>query len=92
MTTSISSPVLDDRDYCRKALPLVSRTFAINIEFLKMGPENLYWAVLCGYLFCRMIDTVEDSSILSFEEKVSLLEEWNTFFPDSENILEKQKS
>lgn len=70
-----------DLEYCETILPLVSRTFAINIRFLRNGPQALYQAVLCGYLFCRIIDTIEDSSVLSFEEKIRLLDLWQSFFP-----------
>lgn len=71
----------NDLDYCEKILLRVSRTFAINIQSLKTGPQALYQAVLCGYLFCRIIDTIEDSSALSFEEKIRLLGLWQSFFP-----------
>jgi len=53
--------------YCEKMLPLVSRTFALNISQLK---GTLYQAVLIGYLLFRMADTIEDAQGLSEEEKV----------------------
>lgn len=59
-------------------LPEVSRTFAINISFLS---GDLYRAVLCCYLFCRIIDTIEDSSKLSYDEKIRAFDIWNEFFP-----------
>ena len=90
MKTADLTKCRTDLDYCEMILPLVSRTFAINIRFLKGGPDALYQAVLCGYLFCRIIDTIEDSSRLSFEEKIRLLDLWQGFFPfkgDWENSL-----
>lgn len=81
MRTADLTKCESDLEYCETILPLVSRTFAINIAFLKSGPEALYQAVLCGYLFCRIIDTIEDSSVLSFEEKIRLLNLWQSFFP-----------
>lgn len=85
MKTADLTKCTNDLDYCETILPLVSRTFAINIGFLKTGPSALYQAVLCGYLFCRIIDTIEDSSVLSFEEKIRLLELWQSFFPFRED-------
>ena len=63
--------------FCRRILPKVSRTFAINIEILK---GDLYKSVLCGYLFCRIIDTVEDSYSLTLDEQERLLDEMAYFF------------
>lgn len=51
------------REYCRATLPRVSRTFAINISFLR---GRLYDSILCAYLFCRIADTVEDTG---FEDR-----------------------
>jgi farnesyl-diphosphate farnesyltransferase len=59
-------------------LPRVSRTFALNIRLLG-GP--LGEAVLLGYLFCRIADTVEDSPHLDPRAKVRLLEEYSKLFP-----------
>jgi farnesyl-diphosphate farnesyltransferase len=47
-----------DRDYCRAALPLVSRTFALNTRLLT---GTLGEAVRAGYLLCRAADALEDS-------------------------------
>src|SRR5262249_14238872 len=44
--------------YCRRTLPLVSRTFAVNIRVL--GGEMAEW-VRVGYLLCRAADTLEDA-------------------------------
>ncbi len=48
----------DDRAYCRQVLPLVSRTFALNIRLL--GGE-MQEAVRVAYLLCRAADAVEDT-------------------------------
>lgn len=48
----------DDRAYTRAVLPVVSRTFAINIRLL-VGPMGE--AVRVGYLLCRAADALEDS-------------------------------
>jgi farnesyl-diphosphate farnesyltransferase len=52
------SGLRDDRAYTRAVLPVVSRTFAINIRLL-VGP--LGEAVRVGYLLCRAADALEDS-------------------------------
>jgi farnesyl-diphosphate farnesyltransferase len=64
-------------DFCRKILPQVSRTFAINIAVLT---GNLHKAILVAYLFCRIADTVEDSEQLAPELRGSLLEEYIGIF------------
>lgn len=46
------------REYCRRVLPLVSRTFAINIELLD---DRMRDAVRVAYLLCRAADALEDS-------------------------------
>ncbi len=47
----------DDWVYCREALVAVSRTFSKPIQML---PAELERAVTCGYLLCRIADTIED--------------------------------
>ena len=64
-------------EYCEKMLPLVSRTFALNIQRLT---GTLYQAVLIGYLLFRMADTLEDSPALSEEEKIAGLTSFAQFF------------
>ena len=64
-------------DYCASMLPLVSRTFALNIARLK-GP--LYQAVLIGYLLFRMADTLEDHPAFTEEEKIVALEGFSKLF------------
>ena len=56
LTTDAASE--DDRVYCRRVLPLVSRTFALNIRLL--GGE-MQEAVRVAYLLCRAADAVEDT-------------------------------
>lgn len=73
--------------YCELILPKVSRTFAINIRVLE---DELYLAVLVAYLFCRLVDTVEDSATLSQDAQVKLLENYTNMFsgdePDDDDI------
>ena len=57
-------------EYCQRALPLVSRTFAINIGVLR---GDLHRSMLLVYLTCRIIDTVEDSPSLPGTSKVRFL-------------------
>lgn len=64
-------------DFCRKILPQVSRTFALNITVLT---GNLHKAILVAYLFCRIADTVEDSEHLSPESRGDLLEKYISIF------------
>ncbi|MBT5375365.1 MAG: squalene/phytoene synthase family protein, partial [Nitrospinaceae bacterium] len=52
---------MDDWTYCVKTLPKVSRTFALNISVLK---GDLHRSILVAYLFCRIVDTVEDAAEL----------------------------
>ena len=72
--------------YCEKMLPLVSRTFALNIRQLT---GTLYRAVLIGYLLFRMADTVEDSPHLSEAAKIWGLRRFAEIF--QENLLSPHK-
>lgn len=58
-------------------LPRVSRTFAINIGVLD---GELHRAVLCAYLFCRIVDTVEDAPGLALPEQLTLLDDYAALF------------
>ncbi len=69
--------------YCEHILPHVSRTFALNIKVLQ---GELYRAVLAAYLFCRIVDTVEDSESLSPETQASLLLGYRDLFAGGEII------
>lgn len=64
-------------EFCVEILPRVSRTFAINIRVLK---GELYKAVLVAYLFCRIVDTVEDAEDLSIDLRNRLLDDYMAFF------------
>ena len=72
--------------FCIDILPAVSRTFALNIRVLK---GELYRAVLCGYLFCRIVDTVEDSEALSVELRNKLLDEYAAMFAERDFCRER---
>ena len=56
----------EDRTYCRESLLAVSRSFARPIEML---PGDLGTAVTCGYLLCRIADTVEDNEFFTVDER-----------------------
>jgi farnesyl-diphosphate farnesyltransferase len=57
---------MDDRTFCQTLLKQVSRTFSRPIEML---PGQLETAVTCGYLLCRVVDTVEDHPTLEIEKR-----------------------
>ena len=65
---------MDDWTYCKKILPKVSRTFALNISVLR---GDLHRSILVAYLFCRTIDTIEDATQLDPESKIRLLNEFS---------------
>ncbi|MCC6350277.1 MAG: squalene/phytoene synthase family protein [Candidatus Eisenbacteria bacterium] len=50
-------PPAEAREYCRRTLPRVSRTFALNIELLSGSFRE---SVRVAYLLCRAADTIED--------------------------------
>jgi len=52
-----SASPAEAREFCRRTLPRVSRTFALNIEMLG---GSLREAVRVAYLLCRAADTIED--------------------------------
>ncbi len=56
-------------DFCRRALPEVSRTFALNIPVL---PPPLDLVVTVAYLLCRIADTLEDEARGQVSERVEL--------------------
>ena len=74
--------------YCQQTLPLVSRTFAINIGVLR---GNLYRSVLLVYLTCRIVDTVEDAPTLPGTSKVRFLQRFSKIVKegDWEPLLQK---
>lgn len=61
------------REYCHRALEAVSRSFALPIAML---PDPLRDAVTCGYLLCRVADTIEDHPDLRLEERRALFARW----------------
>lgn len=58
-----------DHAYCHDALLAVSRSFARPIEML---PGDLRSAVMCGYLLCRIADTIEDNAFFTMAERDEL--------------------
>ena len=72
---------MDDWTYCVQTLPKVSRTFALNISVLR-GP--LHRSILTAYLFCRIVDTVEDAAKLDPKIKIKLLMEFPRLIEDHE--------
>lgn len=70
-------PQTTARMYCLQALRQVSRTFAINIGFLR---GTLHDAVLNAYLCCRIADTVEDVTFLDRRLQIDLLQRYHAFF------------
>jgi len=57
---------LSDDEFQSLLLEGVSRTFALTIPQL---PKKLYSAVANAYLLCRIVDTIEDETSLSPEQK-----------------------
>ncbi len=70
---------MDDWTYCSKTLPKVSRTFALNISVLK---GEIHRSILTAYLFCRIVDTVEDAAKLDPRIKIKLLTEFSHLIED----------
>ncbi len=62
----IGKPNAADLAYCKDALLAVSRTFARPIQMLE---EPLQTAVMCGYLLCRIADTIEDHDGFTVAER-----------------------
>ena len=69
----------DNWNYCQETLPKVSRTFALNISILK---GDLYRSILIAYLFCRIVDTLEDAGELDPLIKSRLLLEFARLLQD----------
>jgi len=61
--------VTGPEDFCRRALPEVSRTFALNIPVL---PPPLDLVVTVAYLLCRIADTLEDEARGQVSERAEL--------------------
>ena len=62
-------PVTGPEDFCRRALPEVSRTFALNIPVL---PPPMDLVVTVAYLLCRIADTLEDEARGQVSERAEL--------------------
>ncbi len=58
-----------DWRFCQQSLKEVSRTFSLPIAMLR---DPLERAVTCGYLLCRIADTIEDESNLTLAERDGL--------------------
>ena len=54
-------------EFVQNLLPDISRTFAFTIPKL---PKDLALDLTIGYAVCRVIDTIEDSSLISSEKSV----------------------
>ena len=72
---------MEDWEYCQITLPKVSRTFALNISVLK---GDLHRSTLTAYLFCRIIDTIEDAAQLDPKIKIKLLLEFARLIQDAD--------
>jgi farnesyl-diphosphate farnesyltransferase len=71
MKETMSLP--DDLAYQAKALPLVSRTFALTIPQL---PAGLVDVVGNAYLLCRLADTIEDDVEMDSAMKAAFMSEF----------------
>ena len=60
---------LSDWSFCKQSLEEVSRTFSRPIAMLRPPLER---TVTCGYLLCRIVDTVEDDPEASLAERDEL--------------------
>ena len=63
--------------YCKAIIPKVSRTFAISIRILR---GDFHKSVLCSYLLCRILDTVEDSSFPDFAHQETVFNSFTELF------------
>jgi len=72
-----------DWEYCRKILPLVSRTFALNIEQLE---GDMFKTVLLGYLLFRIADTFEDTIYQDEKEKIADLSGFSAIFKGNKGL------
>jgi len=77
-----------DWEYCRKILPLVSRTFALNIEQLE---GDIFKTVLLGYLLFRIADTFEDTIYQDEREKIADLRDFAEIFKGDKDLSHRLK-
>jgi farnesyl-diphosphate farnesyltransferase len=69
------------REYAKRMLPYVSRTFAVGTSVLS---GEAYWAVCIGYLICRIADTIEDDGSATPQRRQALLARFIETFDDAE--------
>lgn len=72
-----ANAIQDDWRFCQDILPKVSRTFALNIRVLR---GSLHRSVLLSYLWCRIIDTIEDAPAFPARRKVEALDAFAELF------------
>ena len=77
-----------DWEYCRNILPLVSRTFALNIMQLK---GDIFKTVLLGYLLFRIADTFEDTIYQDEREKIANLRDFSEIFERDKDLSHRLK-
>ncbi len=65
----------DEWQACREHLEAVSRTFSTPIGML---PDVLSIASTCGYLLCRIADTIEDHPDLNYDQRDDLFDRFLT--------------
>ncbi|MCA9730606.1 phytoene/squalene synthase family protein [candidate division KSB1 bacterium] len=69
--------IIQAHGYCEFIITKVSRTFALNIAFLR---GDLYRSVLYAYLFCRIADTIEDTVFVNSKDQQRLLNSYKSIF------------
>ena len=77
-----------DWEYCRKILPKVSRTFALNIAQLE---GDIFKTVLLGYLLLRIADTFEDTVYQDEKEKITDLKDFSAIFKRDKDLPHRLK-
>ena len=75
-----------DWEYCHNTLPLVSRTFALNIGQLE---GDIFKAVLLGYLLFRITDTFEDTIYRNEREKIADLHAFSNIFKGNKELPQR---
>jgi len=78
----------EDWEYCRDILPLVSRTFALNIGQLE---GDIFKTVLLGYLLFRIADTFEDTIYQDEREKIADLRDFAEIFEGDKDLSHRLK-
>jgi farnesyl-diphosphate farnesyltransferase len=78
----------EDWEYCKKMLPLVSRTFSLNIEHLE---GDIRKTVLLGYLLFRIADTFEDTIYQDEREKIADLRDFSEIFKGDKDLFHRLK-